>query len=383
MDEPPVNYVYAYFYWDDYSHAVFLGSISDPVAVMVYDPESGEYEISGDTEDQNFNMTPLGLNPFGRIPLTFWVDSSLPGSNKPQSKLYTTAPIAKMLSDVERYIVRTIDRGIPMIVLATGAMDPETIKNIKEAIETGRTEALEVIVSELPFNNDTVQRIPGAEVPQTVLQLRQLLKNELNAATGVMDAQRGQALPGDKTAYEVRTLFSSQGVQARHLRRRFARFVQQCIYTSRWIGALYETVPDVLITPDGFRIDVESYPRDVFLKEDLEIVVSENSLQYKDSESMFQERVAQFRAVDQPGIQIGVLDPVAVMRDVYNRIGRPQDAERLLVPPPPQEEMIGQEPTDAEAGEAVDSMSAMQDLLRLAEQNNGQGPQERTGTEGA
>lgn len=375
--EPDTEFVYAYSYWDDNAHAIFVGDILNPVAVMVFDPPSGLYVESSDPDSKEFPEAPLGLNPFGKIPLTFWVDSSLPGSNKPQSKLYTTAPIAKMLADVERYIVRTVDRGIPIITIATGALDPQTTKDIKEAIESGRTDALRVILSEMPFNQDTVVRTPASEVPQTVLQLRAVLKEELNAATGVMDAQRGQALPGDKTAFEVRTLFSSQGVQARHLRRRFANFIQRCVYTSRWIGALYETEPDQLLDPEGNVIDLQTFDRKTWLSQDVEIIINENSLQYQSSEDMFQKRIAQFRAVDQVGLQLGVLDPVRVLADVYNRIGRPQDAEKLMLPPPPQEGVTGMGQGEMQDGQAIDSIGAIQEIARLAQQQNANQPREQ------
>lgn len=322
-EEPVVR---EWVYYDRDTHVVFLGQIGCAGIVLKLGPNG--YVRCGDNgyvDDSGYayEATELeagGPNPYGVIPFAFWIDSWSPGVKMPMGKMETTWRIASMLIKTQKIKKRIIERALPLTVISTYGLTPKQIKHLRDT--RGDMEAIgELIPMDMANVTGMIARVPPGEVPLSILQVEADLKNELNAATGVMDAQRGAIQGGEKaTATGERLLYSAQGVQAQHTRKRFAHFLRVLVQKARWIGAAYETGDSVLYLDEG-PMDLSRYNRRAFLSYQMAVHVDDSSLQYKTDEMKINERIAQFNAIDLVGIKLGVLDPVKVFRDLYKRMG--------------------------------------------------------------
>lgn len=325
QQEPVVR---EWVYYDRDTHVVFLGQIACGKSIVLKLGPNG-YErcgTNGYVEEDGYGYGKEevelgGPNPYGQIPFSFWVDSWSPGVKMPVGKMETTWRIAAMLIKVQRIKKLTIERALPLTVISTYGLTPKQIKALRDT--SARIESLgEIIPMDMANVSQMIHRVAPGEISQTLLATEADLKNEFNASTGVMDAQRGAIKSGEQaTATGERLLYSAQGVQAQHTRKRFAHFLNVIVQKARWIGAAYETGPSVLYLDEG-PMDLSRYNRRAFLSYQMSLHVDDSSLQYKTDEDKINERIAQLNAIDLKGIELGVLDPVKVFRDVYKKLGK-------------------------------------------------------------
>lgn len=310
-DQDQYDMVMVWRYWDEHSHCVFLGGINTgmPCHHVLRMNEQFEYVV----DDEG-----AGLNPFGMIPVRQWVDSFSPMVMNPVGKAETTIRSAAMLNKCENYIMQVFKRGIPLTTLNTMALDPEQIESILSAQDMEDVLAIIPVIGEDAKN--AIGEKKATEIPSTVLQARQIFKDELNAATGVLDSMRGVVAPGERTAAEVRINESQGGIQSRHLAHQYATFVEEVVAMARQIGALYHTKPELLMLQDG-PIDTRYFPVRPFLAMPLRVTVQEDSVRFRTKGERDQERMIFFTTVEVPGIQMGVLDPYKVMRKLLMDLG--------------------------------------------------------------
>lgn len=301
-------------YWDKDHHVVFLGSISqeDSIILRLKERDAGrfEYERVGDGN--------AGPNPFGVVPVSIWTDSWAPGVLRPVSKTEQTWRIARMLNELEAHVVNTISREIPITILSTANMSPEQISRISKA--QSYKDVGMIIPVDMADVTNVVNRVPGGGVATGVLQSIQYYKELINAVTGVMDAQRGQPIPGDRTAEEVRTLSSAQGIQNKHLRRQYSSFLKDVVKKACKIASKFDRKP-MEIQVGKSMVNTSQVQISEFLDMDWEVYVRENTLVYESEQDKILARLQEFQAVDLKAIELHVADPMKVFKDLYEDIG--------------------------------------------------------------
>jgi hypothetical protein len=287
----------------------------------------GEICLSYD-EDFALTVPGIGYNPFGCIPIGVWWDSWVPGSDRPAGKAENVWRMATMAMALDFYERENLARALPMNFVASHAFDAKVVNQMEEARGVDDLEA--IIVADTADLTSAFMRVPAGDLPPGIAASRQRVREQMNAATGVMDSQRGVVLPGERSATEYRTTAQAQGVQARHARKRFAQFVRQLIVKGCQIGALYDSKPRILNIPQG-AIDTRYVPLKSILDYPMDIIVDEAAMKYLSEDERFAARVARLQAVDMAAIQSGVAKPLEVFQDVYRDIGDKDAAERILV----------------------------------------------------
>jgi len=314
------KYLKVWTYWSKTECCIFLGSISGDREILCYGPDKKLIKSDGP-----------GPNPLGIIPIVPWVDVWTPGVKQPQGKAETTWRTVAMLAYVEEYIKKIITTSIPLNLISTFFLDPNDIARIRD------NGGLDQIGNDILVNSadpaKALTRVPAEAIPPGLMMYRAMLKEELATVTGVNDAKRGIDSPGEKTAYEVRSTNQESGVQARHTRKQYAKFVEQIVRVARWVGASYDVAPDQLALSD-ITLDTSLLPGGIspFLSVPLEVRVVESSLQFETDEQRSVRRIQQLQMVDLPAIANGVGDKFALFEDVYKTIGT-RDPSRLLLDP--------------------------------------------------
>jgi hypothetical protein len=153
------------------------------------------------------------------------------------------------------------------------------------------------------------------------LNFRAILKTEIDAATGVVDMQRGQALSGERTRYEVRQFADMSGTQGRHFRTKFTRFIASVVRKTRAIGAKYDTARRVISLENYGVIDTQDYPVRPFLEQDLPLNIDPTGQSWKDEDQLKQEAMMEWKEAILPGIQLRTIDPQKGMRWLLRNLG--------------------------------------------------------------
>lgn len=310
------NLVPEWTYWDNESCMIFLGGISSKKAILITHDDNGELiRIAPEDEES----APAGDNPWGVIPYSYWVDSYAPGVPYPVGKTETTMRIAMMLNEIEDYLVQIVRRGIPLMGVDTTRIDADMAEKLRDC--KGSKDLLKMfLLTGAGSMTEIFSRLDPFEAPATVVHLRAMLKEELNAATGVMDMQRGQALGGERrTRFEVNALLDAQGLQARHFRERFCRFLERGVQIARTIGANFKTADMMLFLEDGV-IPTAQFPIQPFLAMPIVVSADPSSLYYKSEDSLRQEALELF-PVFMEAVNRGVNDPYKTFYQLYKKLG--------------------------------------------------------------
>jgi hypothetical protein len=312
------------FYTKDH-HVVFLGNLAGDVGVPLVLNERNEYN-----KVKNDEATLAGPNPFGVMPFSFWIDSWAPGIQRPVAKTETTMRIAKMLNEVEQCMMEYV-RSTPITAVDGNKIDP---KMHTELLKMSSFEGLKrLLVTKGGSIKDVISRTDPLEIPNALVTLRNVLKEELNAATGVQDMMRGQALSGEKTMYEVKSLDDQAGIQGRHLHSTFASFVVDVVTKTRTIAAEYDTAPTVLQLENGPAVDTKIYPVKPFMTEYVPCQIDPSSLVFRTEADRKQEALVSFTNVFMPLMQLHAVDPVKVLVWIGKKLGIKDPKKELGIDP--------------------------------------------------
>jgi hypothetical protein len=330
------------FYSKDY-HCVFLGSIFGPDSVFLTLNSRGDYRKS-QADDPD-----VGPNPFGVIPHAWWVDSWSPAVRRPVAKLDATRRLASMLMMIERFIADICRNGAPITAIdASGAgLDAAEIEKIKKARHW--SEVGNVIVTQDDVSK-VLTRIPAADIPEVAMNMYMLLREQINAATGVGDMQRGQALGGERrTRFEVQRLVDQSGIQARHFKQTAAKCIESMVAVTRAMGAQFQTKPQTLFLENMEAVDTREFPVKLFLQEEAPARVSPDSVVWLSEAERLDAAVMLLQGLYMPFIELGAMDPNKAMVHVFRRAGISNDAVKefgldpmMLMAQASQQQMAGQ-----------------------------------------
>ena len=323
-------------YWDGEDHLVMLGKSGSETRIYLRLNDKNEY-VKVDAKGR------AGANPFGAVPAASWVDSWAPGVNRPVGKSQTTIRIAVLLNEVEQYMMETLRNGVPITGIdVLKVKDKAFVERVKNA------KSWRGLQKVIPLNGsirDVISRLEPAALTNVVVVLRAALKEELNAATGTMDMMRGNALQGERTKAEIDSLNNNAGIQAQHMRRQFARFLEDMIRVGRVVASQYDRAKTTLVLPSFGSYDTAKYPIRPFLEEDAPITVNPNSLVYKTEQDRKNEAIMEFQQLHLPYINLGAIDKrksLAVIgrkygyRDALSELGIDLAPETSAMPQQPQ-----------------------------------------------
>lgn len=319
-----------YCYYSDEQHIICLGSaLFGGRSILLTWDENGQYK-----RIENKDEVVPGPNVYGYNPHSVWVDSWLPGVGHPVGKSHDALRIASILNYVEQYIVDVVRNGRPI-----NAIDVDKIEDTELIEKIKRTKGLDAIDKMLVMSGDireAIKRVEPSEVSSTVMALRSILKEELNAATGVQDMQRGQALGGERrTRFEVSQFMDAAGVQARHARGRYSKFVEDVVRKTRRMALDVDTAVTSLVLPSFGSVSTSEFPIKAFMEVDMAVIVDPNSLAFKSPEQRRDEALLLWQSVLLPGIQTGTVDPVSATEWVLKESGIGDPSKLMGAPMPP------------------------------------------------
>ncbi len=341
----PRSEITEWVFWTPNYHVLFLGGVSCEHRNIFILNEQNQY-IQINALDPEEKVSPgdflCGPNPFGIIPSATWVESWTPGSMAPASKLATTWRMASWVNVLELYIKETIKRDLPFTVIAGSAFGEEQRKAIASAKSISDIGTILVTEDDVSDLSKVVRKVEGGQLSPAWLAALQYAKEQLNAATGIKDAERGIPLPGERSALEVRTLNASSGGQARHMRIRFAAALKEIASKLKFMGSQYESTREVLYA-DGIVFNTAQHDLTAVLAVPSAIDISEGSLSSKTVEELTHEAYQQFQLVDMQAINTGVGNPFTIFEGMYNKLGVANGKKFLLTPEELQENAIRQQ----------------------------------------
>ncbi len=319
-----IDVVPVWSFYSDSTHCVFVGTVSDGPCLIMGDDRAYR------TVDRRSKTSPkMGANPFGILPLAGWTETFLPHVRRPVSKMSFQAPLARLLQHIEQAMSDTVVHGKPVNIMSTVGLEQETLRAIKEAKELGETGRL-ILVDALEAINAHIHRVPAAEIPMSWIQVRDVLMQNSNTASGTSDYQRGQLQPGERTRFEMEFFAESSGAQAKHTRRRYAAYLTELGLKTRHIASMYDKRRRIVGMKAG-DFDTSQFPAGPLLSVPVRLVVSETSLEFQSRAAREEKRKREFQEIDLPLMSAGVLDPMRVAASIYRDLGVVDLPERGLM----------------------------------------------------
>lgn len=329
----PIKMLYEYSFWSDQCHYVVLGSWTGEreILVMEFSEEDGgkagayrRVEVPDEVDENEFYASVIGTNPFGGIPIFGWIDSWNPGAAVPQGRIQSIWRLVVLLAFIEAAMEEVVTKDLPVTLLSTVGMRPATIDKL-EKYKQSMADLGGLLLTDMEDPEKSVARIAAGQIPDSWIQMRSLLLQEINAATGNTEQKRGNSLPGNATAYEVRVLLDQSSIQSRHQRKRYASMLERMLKFARKVAAQWDTKSEILVLSDtAFHMDDIQGTFGTFrdlIGTPVELAITEASLSYKSDEQKMAERIQQFQIVDMQAIGAAVVDPIQLFNDVYRDLG--------------------------------------------------------------
>ena len=263
-------------------------------------------------------------NPYPFLPIEACWEMFVSGVLRPVGRAHWESAIGIFIQRIMKSVSKDIEFGGTLRILSSMGIDEQTLQRIRDngSFDEGSDRML---VMELAQSvKDAIDEKPAIPIPGDRLTWLQFLVGELNEASGVSDAQRGQANQGEMTAFEFAGRQDAQGVQARHAKERRSQFISGLVYKLRKCAAMYEDRQYTLQLPDGIEVDTKVFSLKPFLSKEVRIGVTEDSMANLGQHQRAILAIERFRSVDMMAIQLGTLDPLTatenIVKDVYGSI---------------------------------------------------------------
>lgn len=323
-------------FWHKGAHCVFLGSLGGSGLMLNFQQSSDangpvwRYEFA-DGKDGKSSDAMAGENPFKQlrgIPWIVFTDTTFPNVRRPIGKKKTSIGPTALANRLERAMERIVANMPALNLLSTGALEPEIVKKLKAAMDGNDSLSLdqlgEVLLVDADDVKDAILRVPGMPLDQTLIQLRAMMKQEINAAEGVDDASRGQRNASERiTAEEIRRFADVQGGQADHMRKQYSLLMSQLWTVVRRMASEFFWYTGAFnFTNQGkvVRYDLSRYPVKDFLKKECRGTVVPESIMAMSDNAKEEKRARRFATFDAPGIKMGILNGQAIYQELYQTI---------------------------------------------------------------
>jgi len=257
-------------------------------------------------------------NPFGKmLPFAFYQNWTPPGCLQPIGRIVQQLSTQEALNELEENLRETILRGTPFTLLDKGSIDPMDFENLNSG------EPLPV-VGYTPGQGSPFVRVPGAEVPQTLLAYQSYLERLLSTESGLSDLDRSNTLGTVRSAQEVGLLQQSSQIQGAWSRKQLAIFYKQIIEKLLRIAKDYDRDP-LMIEFQGqdFLMNDPEVPQswiEFYLTDEAVIFVDETSLDQKDGEAEKLKKLAILQQL-QPDLAAGLINAEAYIGEKLKILG--------------------------------------------------------------
>jgi len=180
------------------------------------------------------------------------------------------------------------------------------------------------VVGYTPGQGSPFVRVPGAEVPQTLLAYQSYLERLLSTESGLSDLDRSNTLGTVRSAQEVGLLQQSSQIQGAWSRKQLAIFYKQIIEKLLRIAKDYDRDP-LMIEFQGqdFLMNDPEVPQswiEFYLTDEAVIFVDETSLDQKDGEAEKLKKLAILQQL-QPDLAAGLINAEAYIGEKLKILG--------------------------------------------------------------
>lgn len=276
----------------------------------------------------------IAKNPFGCIPLAIYVQNMVSGRYKPLGRIEQQIPIQEALNDIERSKRMSLKR-FSVDVVDQDALDPDDLKRHMAGNPN-------VLVKRIKKSEGTVwERFPAPEYPRSLSEMGADYERELNSASGVTDADRGNLNQTQRTATENQLIDMRSQVQGSWTKRAVVMFYRRLIEKVLKVAELYDRDP-IVIDFQGRRVLLNDPGQPAsfisnFLKEYSRPEIDEDSLTYRDVKAEGAEKIAKLNQL-MPLVQAGIIDPLWLATEMLKAldVGDPKVALRQMQPMMPQ-----------------------------------------------
>lgn len=318
-----------------------------PVEVRCY------YDVEGDKGHASHHLVvggqvseePLHVaeNPYtmpsGRpfLPLESCYHLMFPSCKMPISIVEKMLPAQLAIWETRASIRDQIDNGRPWAEYEDGAYDPDELERwaADGVDEEGRK--LPAVKRNKGFQPMAYRE--GQGVSDSLLAWHQINEQEITKQSGVNPYQSGTKVEGTKFAAEVNAIQGAAGLVAGTIAKDFTEFWRRVTSKFLAVAALYDDRPwstQYRVGDDPITLTFdESDPIRQYLKPDADIVIREDSMTYRDRQTLIQEADRDLAIYLQP--QVMMMFPNMAKKAMENRLrakGEKNLTEWLAAPEP-------------------------------------------------
>jgi len=347
--------LHVWHYWDRDNHIMFLSSIDGNKSIPVT-----YRQMAGVDSGWNYQVaTEAGPNPYGILPGAWWLGNWSSGMLRPTPTSETVKPLSDMLRYIEALMVKTIKQSLPMIVVNSGGMGTQEVEfraQWDEAVKTDRPMAY----LEMTYGVDmkeVVQRLDVGGFKPEWIELRNILKQELDAATGVTGPYRGQGLSGgEKTRKEATSLLHAADTQQRDMRNQYAKLLEMMVRVTRIVGAIVDTKPRLLMLDDGpVQINGQGFPVAQFVSKPCHVFIDPNDTIWIPKEERQAAALAEWKEA-QVMVQQGIMSPMRAAQNFLEKFSGRKALKMLFTP----EELKQNQDAKSQAAQAQQAQELVQ-----------------------
>lgn len=273
------------------------------------DGEKGRFAVFSNGSDAdpieltvNPYTIPMGSDEAPMLPFQVMHYLEMPSMKLPLSAMEMMLPHQIAIWRVQRVIRDTADAGQPAWLVPEGSVDPKAFNDWLD----GETGSVLMVKQGQPMPS----RLPGDEVPQTLIA--DLRRNEqgIMAQSGANPYSSGDRVEGIDFAAEVNAIQANSSLVAATLAREFAKFYSETARKVLAVGKAYDQRP-ITIRYDGLNLTFdESDPIGDYLSPEADLVVSESSIQF----SPQQQKIALASAKLDAALKVAQLFPQGVAK---------------------------------------------------------------------
>lgn len=268
----------------------------------------------------DLGMEPITLedNPFECLPFSYMSYLMVPGMKRHTGRIIMQMSTQEGLNDIERHLRKALKSPSFDIVDVTQLNTDDLRRinagdtNVKVRLDTPRPDAPPYI------------RVPGMEVAQTILALKEMYERQFNADSGTTDFDRGNLQSEERTLGENQLLDARSKNQQAWGAIQATKMHQRSVETCLKIAKDYDKDP-LLIDVFGTNIplNVPEDPRSWltnFLEEPSHVLISDQSLRARDQDAERQRR-QQSLAMLAPLLQMGLISPQKYAEEMLKAAG--------------------------------------------------------------
>ncbi len=283
----------------------------------------------GDLKDGKIKANDIGI-----IPVSFCVNYVAPGMRRPMGRVPMQMSTQEMINELERTMRDTIRKGAALDIYDPSVFDSDSIKRWKKG---DKNADLEIDQSQVDDIKKIFMRIPGKEIPQTLLAFWGIQEEQYDSDSNQSDARRGQSAGSRTTAKEISLIQSNVNANSSLTGQMAVEFLQDAVSDSMHVALsdLHPVDLDILGKNILFNDPEDSLSQmHHFLSEPSKVIIDLDAATAQDDAMKKQERVAELSVLEPWVIPQPMLDPAKYQEELLEAIGV-KNVQSWIVQPQP------------------------------------------------